>query len=439
MERYSITSPMPNDVNLENVVIGAAMMDEISLAIVVEKLTPDDFYSGKCKDLFEVMQTMVNQRRKVDVVSLGTELMLRKRDDLIDTIGDAASTHCFTECVESHVDLLSNLGMLRRLLVASNEISRMAYSYDGENFDGIADKSEGLIRDATSKNVKSKESNMTEIMGETFDRMQKTAQGNLDRIKTGFKTVDSVLGFESPDLVVLAGRPSMGKTAFATSMMLKIAKKAIPIVFFSIEMGKVQLGQRILSQEAEVNLFEMRNNMLSKNQYQKMAQVAGKIADLPIIIDDEPLLSLNKIRSKIRKYISKYGSRMVVVDHLHLMDYDKTNENAALSVITRGLKITAKDFGIPIWLLCQLSRDATKRATKNARPVLSDLRGSGAIEQDADAVLFVHRQSYYDKEFSKEDAEIIIAKQRNGPIDSVHVGYNPSCATFLDIDLGEAF
>jgi replicative DNA helicase len=432
--------PLPHDLALEKTVLGMSMLDKIALSMMIEKLEVVDFYATRHADLFQIIKKMVESKISVDLVSVNAHIDMVMKDELKSLLDDVADKVCAMENYESHLTLMTNISMRRKLISAAYEIIRMSYfssSVEDISSDDIAEKSEGLIRDATCRVVKENESTMPDVLSSVFARMERRHLGD-GAIKTGYTAIDQIVQIEEGDLIIMAGRPGMGKTAIITCLSKSLAKMKTPIGFFSLEMSKVQLGQRMLSDEAEVSLFTMINSALPKRDYPKLSMVASTLADLPIVIDDTPLLTLGVFRSKVRKMISKYNIKGVVIDYLQLMGKDeKMDTNGALEKLTRGLKLTAAEFGIFIIALSQLSRENEKRGGKKVRPQLSDLRGSGSIEQDANTVMFIHRHHQYDADHPKEDAEIIVAKQRNGPTGVVHLEYKPECAGFRDIKRDE--
>lgn len=427
--------PLPHSRDLERTILGTAMADSTVLNIAIEQLRDDDFYYESHRDIFKIMKVMVQGRLPVDMITMNTRLESHNKSDLLPVLDEVSGSIGVAANLEGYIDEVKALGARRRLAIASHEIERLAYDHD-TSFEEVVDTSEKLMQEAVAQQQKSNESNMTDIISRTMDHMQKIHQGSSFGITTGFPKLDEYLcGLEPAQTIIIAGRPSAGKTAFATAMMLQQAiVNKIPIAFFSLETGKVQLGQRILSQWSGINLMMLRKGIMTKDMARKIHENVNAIADAPIYIDDEPLLTINQFRSKIRKMKSKYGIKVAYIDYMQLMKFEeRLDSNTGIGRISRGLKITAKDMDMPIVALSQLSRENEKRKKGNVRPILSDLRDSGSIEQDADVVLFVHRHHKYDPEHcSVNDAEIIIAKQKNGPCDTVHLHFDPECANFIN-------
>lgn len=433
-ERILVTDkPLPSDLDIEATILNVAINDNTALSMMLEQVTAQDFYSSKNSDLFSLISKMVEKKIAVDIISVDSEIVSRCMEDRLGSvIIDISDKVCAIENYESKLHILTGISMLRKTIQACAEITRMCYYPDEMSYDEIADYAEGAIRDATSRIVKSKESTMNEVMGSVFQAMESNYHSE-SRIVTGFTKLDQTLSIDPTDFIVLAGRPAMGKTAFVTSLAKSIAKTGRGVGIFSLEMSKVQLGQRILCDESELSLFLMRNNKLPKRDYPKLSMAAGPLSELPIIIDDDSMLSYGLMRAKIRKWISKYNVQVVIIDYLQLMQLgENVDTNKGLEKLTRGIKITCKEFKVPIIALSQLTRNNEKRG-KNMRPMLSDLRGSGSIEQDSDTVMFIHRQHVYDENHPKEDAEIIVAKQRNGPVETAHLEFKPEFAGFRDV------
>lgn len=397
--------------------------------MAIEGLRDDDFYIERCRELFRVMKSMVNEKIPVDTITLESRLKSARLDELSEFAIEIAERIGTIANCEGYIELLRQIGGKRRLSVAANEIDRMCYDPDLE-YDSIVDNSEKLIQDAVVKESGTQESNMTEIMSMTIDHMEKVHTGTRYGVPTGFKKLDDLMGGYEPDqLIIVAGRPGMGKTSFATATALYLGlEHKIPTAIFSLEMSKVQLGQRMLSQWAEINLLKLRNGWVPKRDYPAMYEKITELAEAPIYVDDCSLLTLPQLRSKARKLIAKRGVKMIIIDYVQLMGYSESDPNIGISKITRGLKMTSKDLGVPVMLLSQLSRANEKRTKVDVRPKLSDLRSSGAIEQDADVVLFTHRHSLYDEKVSNNDIEVIIGKQRCGPLDTAHLYYIPECS-----------
>jgi replicative DNA helicase len=436
--RSSIDSqPLPHNRELEFTIIGTSLVDKIVLSMAIEQLRDDDFYLERCRDLFVIMKNMVQSKIPVDLITLDARLETVRREDLRELVEDVSSNIGTIENCEGYIELLAQEGVKRRLIIVSNEIQRMCYDFDSE-FQEIVTNSENLIQGATTRACSSNESNMTEVMSQTVDRMNDIHKGVVYGVTTGFQKLDEEMcGFEPGHLIFVAGRPSMGKTALVTAMALNMAiNHQIPVSFFSLETTKVELGMRMLSQWSEVNLLQLRKGVLPTRFLPQVYEKTGILADAPIQIDDNSGLTIGDLRSKLRKHKSKYGTRICFIDYLQLMSGSKKSYHAKRDEVvelSRGLKATAKDLKIPIVVLSQLSRESEKRGNKGRKPILSDLKESGSIEEDAEVVLFVHREWYYDKEKGDENkAEIIIAKQKNGPTDTVELYFKRDCAMFFN-------
>ena len=423
----------PSDTRLEYTILGTAMIEPVVLNMAIEQLRDDDFYSSSCQDIFRVMKSMVNSKIVVDSVALESRLNQMNREDLLLVIGDIAGSIGVIEHCEGYIEELSQIAVRRRLDTVGMQMQRLAYDFDAE-YTEVIDQCESMVQNAIVRSSMSKESNMTEVMSMTVDHLHKIHTGSKFGITTTFPKLDEFLcGYEPAQLIIVAGRPSSGKTSFVTSTALNLAiNEKIPVAIFSLETSKVQLGQRMLCQWSNINLLQLRKGVLPRHEYAQMYDKMGLIAEAPIYIEDESMITLGEFRSKTRKLISKYGIKLVIIDYMQLMGHSERDDFAGVTKISRGLKATAKDLKIPIMALSQLSRANEKRTKGDVRPKLSDLRQSGAIEQDADVVLFVHRHNIYDNNHDENDAEIIIGKQKNGPTETAHLHFIKNCAQFLN-------
>lgn len=426
-------APLPSELTLEYTILGTALVDPVVLSMAIEKLIDDDFYSSACQEIFKIAKSMVEAKIPFDIITLNSRLEQMNRQDLFTgVVSEIIGCVGVPENCEGYIEALSRFGVLRRLVVAGNEITRLGYDYETD-FDSVIDQAEGLIQNAISRAENSHESDMAQVMSDTVDHLNRIRSGEMYGLSTGFEKMDKMLcGYEPANLIIIAGRPSSGKTSYGTATALNLAVlQRIPVAIFSLETSKIQLGQRMTAQWAEVNLLQLRNGYLPKDKYRVVMEKMPEVANAPIYIDDESMLTLAQFRSRARKMIQKYGVQLFIIDFLQLMGRsDRDDENAALSKITRGLKTTAKDFNIPIIALSQLSRANEKRVKNKTRPQLSDLRGSGSIEQDADVVIFTHREWMYDKNHDETDAELIIGKQKNGPTETVNLYYIKNCSMF---------
>jgi replicative DNA helicase len=436
----------PNSHEAEVSVLGSMMLDRSAIAKAIEILEPDCFYRDAHRKIYETILSLFERGTPVDIITLSEEL--RKRS-VLEYVG---GTYYLTEinsqtptaaAVEHHARIVQERYLKRRLLQTAGNIIHACYDDSTDALEEI-DKAESEIFEIAEKRMKKSYQGMNKLARETFDMIARLTDKGVDQgvsgVPTGFVKLDEMLGgFQKSDLIIIAARPSMGKTALAMSIARNAAiEYNVPIAFFSIEMAAVQLVMRLLSAEAKINAHSIRTGRLGAGELQKIVQVIGQISRAPIFIDDSPSLGMMELRAKCRRLRAEHGVQMVFVDYLQLMHSPKAeSREREISIISRSLKQLAKELDIPIIALAQLNRTVEQRSDK--RPMLSDLRESGSIEQDADVVMFVTRpevydiQTYEDGSPTEGTAELIIAKQRNGPIGSVKTAYIKDYARFENL------
>ncbi len=427
----------PQAVDVEKHVIGAMLLDSEAVSVGLESLTPDDFYLDKHRAIFQAIATLFEKNIPPDIITLADAL--RKAQQFEKAGGDAYLMEVSAEVVSSaniaeHCQIVKEKSMLRRLIGSATKILERAY--DGTQEPAlIMDQAEGDIFAISEASLKEGFLPIKSILNDTFKLIESYSKGEIIGVPSGFKELDALTsGFQKTDLIVLAGRPGMGKTALALSILAHAAidyRKTV--AFFSLEMGREQLVQRVLCRQAQVNMHLLRTGKLSQRDYPKLSLAVGPISDSKIFIDDHPSLNILELRAKCRRLKAQQGLDMVMVDYLQLMQGAGRMENRQqeISQISRGLKALAKELEIPVMALSQLSRAVEQRGG-DGEPKLSDLRESGAIEQDADIVMFVYRDEMYNKEAEKGKGKIILAKQRNGPTGDVPVTFVSDYAAFTN-------
>ena len=426
----------PQALDVERVVLGSALTSSKCAEIVVDQSREDDFYSTAHQQIFRAITSLHRRGAPIDLVAAVEEL--RKMGALDQIGGEAAVAElcefmAAAESIEHHTATLRDKAILRGIINNSTYTTDAAFEPDADHREIIA-KAEQSFLDLTSTKSESRFYRPGEILGEVFADADRAAKGELPGLPTGFGVVDkSIGGLEPGQLIIIAGRPSMGKTSLALQISANISKRGQRVAFFSIEMNRKELTQRLLCNEAEIDLGQMRTGLLPKRDYAKIALAAGPVSELPLHIEDSASQTTSSILSKSRQLKRNGGLGLVVVDHLGLMTIERGQKsdtrNNDLSTITRGLKLAAKILDVPIVILSQLSREVERRP--DHRPILSDLRDSGAIEQDADIVLFVYREEQYTPTpENRGRASIIIGKQRNGPIGSLNLFFKEQCAKF---------
>lgn len=428
----------PQAVDVERTVIGSMLIDSEAAAEATGLLNSMCFYSPANKHIFNCMSDMIEKNIPIDVVTIAEEL--RKRD-LLEAVGDEmyladiAGNITTASNIEYYCGILKEKSDLRRCITIAGEVSTGCFSPDADPKQ-IIDTAEAEFFSITDGVGISKVESTRELLPRTFEEIGGYAKGINTGIKTGFKNLDEkTCGLQNSDLIIIAGRPSMGKTAFVLSASLSCTiKYGLKVIIFSLEMSKSQLMQRMLCSEARVNIHALRAGTLPKRDLPKLSFVAGPISEAGIYIDDTPSVTVSHIRSKSRRQKKLTGIDMIVIDYMQLMSGKGENRQQEVSNISRGLKGVAKELDVPVIALSQLSRALESRAG-DKRPQLSDLRESGAIEQDADVVMFVYRDEVYNKddESNSGTAEIIIAKQRNGPLGTARLAFVKEFARFENL------
>lgn len=407
-------------------VLGAMFFDAIALTKAIEVLAPDFFYDQRHQNIFSVMTTLFSRNQPVDLITVSEELKKRKQ---LEDLGGISYLTQLTMIVptaaniEHYARIVKDKALLRKLIQSGTQIVQNSLEADG-NAREMIDSAEKMIFDIGQSQIENKTVQIKDIIHESMETIDQLFQRkeHITGIATGFHEFDmKTAGLQPSDLIIVAGRPSMGKSAFATAICEHVGinlKKSV--VVFSLEMSKEQLVQRMLCSHARVDAQKVRTGYLSHQDWPKLTSAAGKLSEAPIFIDDTPGQTVLEIRAKARRLKMKNEISLIIIDYLQLMQGAKSFENRQqeISEISRSLKALARELRVPVIAVSQLSR-AVESRTGN-RPQLSDLRESGAIEQDADVVVFLFREEYYQpSEENKNKAEAIIAKQRNGPTGAI--------------------
>ncbi|MDD4956979.1 MAG: replicative DNA helicase [Candidatus Omnitrophica bacterium] len=428
----------PQNVEAEIAVLGSMLIDRDAISRAVEFIGEASFYLEAHKRVFSSIVKLYDSNNAVDIVTLTEELQKKNHLDGIGGpayISSLANSIPTAANVEHYAKIVRDKHLLRKLINTATQIVTEGYDPSNE-VDDLLDKAEKLIFDITS-NQRGEMSvlQMKDIVKDTIETIDNLYQRkeNITGIPTGFHDLDVKLaGLQKSDLIVLAGRPSMGKSALALSILEYAGVVAqVPSAYFSLEMSKEQLAQRMLCSIAGVNAHKVRTGFFSQNEWPKLVDAAGKLSESPIYIDDTPGISALELRAKARRLKSRYNIQLLIIDYIQLMKGASNIENRQqeISDISRSMKALARELDIPIIGISQLSRAVEQRA--DHRPMLSDLRESGAIEQDADVVMLLLREEYYaPTEENKGKAEVIIAKQRHGPVGSVMLAFLPEFTKF---------
>ena len=419
------------------------LVDRDAVVVAIETLKPDDFYREDNKEIYFAMYEIYNNGRHIDMITVKDELVLRgsleKVGNLeyLSTLIDNVPT---TSNIENYVKIVEEKATVRNLIKAANDILKMGYS-GTEEVDSIIEQTEKRIFDVLQNRNTKGYASLKEVLITAFDNIEKLYQNKskISGIESGFVDLDGkISGLNPADLLIIAARPAMGKSAFVLNIASYVAMHMkTPVMVFSLEMSKEQLVNRILCSESEVDSMKLRNADLSSEDWLKLGEASSRLAEVPLYIDDTPGLSAAELRAKCRKAKLEKNVGLIIIDYLQLMEGKSKNASRQqeISEISRSLKILAKELSVPVIALSQLSRASESRT--DHRPMLSDLRESGAIEQDADIVMFLHREDYYNAETEKKNiAEIIISKNRNGATGIIELAWLGQYTKFSNLYRG---
>ena len=441
MDDALIKRVLPHSVEAEQSVIGSMLMDREAIISASEIITADDFYQHQYGVMFESMVELFNENRPVDLITLQNRL---KEKDVppevssLDFVRDIITTVPTSANVKSYANIVREKAVLRRLIKINEDIANTCY-VGKEPLETILATTEKTVFDLLQSRNSGDFVPIRQVAMNVLEKIEEASknQGTVTGIPTGFIDLDyKTSGLQPSDFVLIAARPSMGKTAFVLNLVDHIAvKKGLPCMVFSLEMSKEQLVNRMLSMESNVDSQKLRTGTLTDADWDAVVEGIGTIGSSKLVIDDTPGISIMELRSKCRKVKLEHGLDLVMIDYLQLMSgsgKNGDNRQQEISEISRSLKAIARELSVPVIALSQLSRACETRT--DHRPMLSDLRESGAIEQDADVVMFLYRDDYYNKDTDNPNtAEVIIAKQRNGPIGTVYLGWKPELTRFVNI------
>ena len=441
----------PQALDLEEAVLGAMLIDEKGVNEVIDILSPEVFYKKSHQLIFESIQRLFRESEPIDLLTVSADLKKNKNFEIVG--GDfyliglsqkvSSSAH-----IEYHSRIIQQKFIQRKLITISNEIISKSYNESTDVMD-LLDEAESKLYDIAQNNIKGSSETAQNLVIQAKNRIEEIGnrEGSLSGISTGFEKLDRLTsGWQPSDLIIVAARPGMGKTALALSMARNISvQKKIPVAFFSLEMSSVQLITRLISAETGLSSDKLRTGKLAQHEWQQLNVKVSDLESAPLYIDDSAALTIFELRAKARRLASAHDIKLIVIDYLQLMNLGSSNKagnrEQEISTISRNLKALAKELNIPVIALSQLSRAVeTRGGTK--RPILSDLRESGAIEQDADIVSFLYRPEYYGitewdddmKTPSEGQGEFIVAKHRNGALDSIKLKFVANLGKFEDID-----
>lgn len=433
----------PQDIEAEKSLLGAIMLSNETLPDVLTILRPTDFYDKNHGLIFQTIIELYDQHKPIDLLTLTAELRSKKK---LKEIGGASYLTELSNFVpaashaKAYAEIIEKTSVRRRLIKAGTEIANKAYEDDAEA-DNLVGAAEKELFEVSDKIIKSDYVAMDELLADAFDRIEELQKnkGALRGLKTGFRDLDKkTAGFQKGDLIIIGARPAMGKTTLAQNLAYNIAdinKKGV--LFFSMEMAANEIVDRMISDVSGVDNWKMRTGNLSEEEFAKIGDALGEMDEIPIYIDDTSSMTIVELRNKARRAMHDHDIGIVIVDYLQLItgsDRYAGNRVQEVTEISRGLKILARELNIPVVALAQLSRNVTGR--DDPRPVLSDLRESGSIEQDADLVIFIHRVDYYKKP-DEEDTnitELLIRKHRHGAIGTVELYFDGSRSRFMSLD-----
>ena len=441
MEETVLKRILPHSMEAEQSVIGSMIMDREAIVVASELVTGEDFYSRQYGILFETMVELHNEGKPVDLVTLQDRL---KEKDVppevssLEFVRDLITAVPTSANIKYYAGIVAEKATLRKLIRLNEEIASTCYA-GKESLEVILEDTEKKIFEVVQKRNTGEFVPIRQVVMNAMDRIERASKnkGAVTGIATGFADLDyRTAGMQPADLVLIAARPSMGKTAFVLNIAEHVAFKLNKtIAIFSLEMSKEQLVNRLFSLESKVDSQHIRTGQLSDQEWEKLIESAGVIGKSNLIIDDTPGISIAELRSKCRKYKLEHDLSMIIIDYLQLMSGSGRTDSRQqeISDISRSLKAIARELSVPVLALSQLSRAVEQRP--DHRPMLSDLRESGAIEQDADVVMFIYRDEYYNHDTERPGiAEIIIAKQRNGPIGTVELAWLPNYTKFANLE-----
>ena len=439
----------PQAIDLEEAVLGAMLIDEKGVNEIIELLSPEVFYKRSHQLIYESIERLFRESEPIDLLTVSADLKKNKNfepaggDFYLISLSQKVSSSAH---IEFHSRIILQKYIQRKLITISNEIIQKSYNESTDVMD-LLDEAESKLYDVAQGNIKTSTESAQNLVIRAKARIEEIAkQEGLSGVSTGFEKLDKLTsGWQPSDLVIIAARPGMGKTALALSMARNISvQQQIPVAFFSLEMSSVQLITRLISSETGLSSDKLRTGKLADHEWQQLNIKVSDLESSPLFIDDSPSLTIFELRAKARRLASSHGIKLIIIDYLQLMNIGSSNKagnrEQEISTISRNLKALAKELDIPVIALSQLSRAVeTRGGTK--RPILSDLRESGAIEQDADIVSFLYRPEYYGitewdddmKTPSEGQGEFIVAKHRNGALDSIKLKFIPNLGKFVDL------
>ena len=432
----------PHDIEAEQAILGCMLTDKDSVISAIEVLKEDAFYREDNRAIYAAILSLYAKSEPIDIITVKAELVESgsfERVGGLEYLASLPERVPTTANVDKYIKIVDEKAMLRNLINSANELVALGFN-ETEEVDQIMDMAEKKIFDLSQKKNAKGYTHLKDVLVESFAKLEElyNQKGRLSGISTGFSDLDlKTSGLHNSDLIIVAARPAMGKSAFAINIATNVAiQSSKPVAIFNLEMSKEQVGNRILCCEAMVDSNKIRTGQIEDDDWVKLASTLGRLSETPIYIDDTAGISIMEIRAKCRKLKLERDIGLVVIDYLQLIQGSGSKNSSReqeISEISRSLKILAKELDIPVIALSQLSRSVEKRDDK--RPMLSDLRESGAIEQDADIVIFLYRDDYYNEDSEKKNvAEVILAKHRGGSTGTVDLAWLPSYTKFANLE-----
>ena len=434
---------LPQNLDAEASLLGAIMIDADALIKIADSVSADDFFDPKHRRIYEAIVELYDKRSPIDVLTLADQL---KANGSLELIGGAPYLTELTNYVPtaSHVDqyaeIVAQKSLRRRLIQASQDIASMGHN-ETLGLQALIEEAETRLFDVSQRHIHQDVTSLETILSESFERLDELHKdkGKIRGIATGYKDLDGILaGMQKSDLLILAARPSMGKTALALNIAHNVAlRDKLPVLLFSLEMSKEQLVDRLLAMESGVDAWALRTGNLTDTDFEKIGQAMGALSEAEMFIDDTPSITVGELRTKARREAHKRELGLIVVDYLQLMSGGRFggdgNRVQEISEISRGLKSVARELNVPLMALSQLSRSVESRSPQI--PQLADLRESGSIEQDADVVAFIYREDYYNPESERKNVtDIFIKKHRNGPTGNIELYFDRDKQKFSSLD-----
>ena len=446
MARTQRTEAPPQNTDVEASLLGSLLIDSDAFIKIGDRIQAEDFFDDKHRLIFTAMKTLHDKRSPIDILTLSEQL---KNNGRLEMIGGASFLTELTNTVptaahlEQYAEIVAEKAIRRRLIIASEDIATVSFD-ENKSLQELIEEAETRLFDVSQHHVKQDITSLESILGDSFDRLDDLHRnkGGIRGIPTGLRDLDKLIaGLQRSDLVVIAARPSMGKTALMLNISLDIATKAKQgaVLYFSLEMSKEQLVDRLLAAEAGVDAWKLRTGEgLNDQDFERLSAAMGELAEAPLYIDDTSGITVSDLRTKARRLHHQHPLAVIMVDYLQLMSGGsrfaaQSNRVQEISEISRNLKILARELNVPVVAASQLSRSVESR--NPPIPQLADLRESGAIEQDADIVTFIYRPHYYDENADPNVTELHIKKHRNGPVDNLKIFFDRDKQRFRDLDL----